>query len=291
MRGTWHFQGVRGATWLLVVVAIGAIARADPLTGTVVISCNEDNAELIVDGVLIPERTPAVLTLPVGSHVIEARKPPLIAQKKVIEVADQQQLKLRFELTPPAPPQPPPTPDAGVGGDAGVPPASGSVAPPVPPPPPPVKPPRCTEGGREVPCPPPGPRCSQGGKPVSCTTGAPLPPPLPPPSPLPPPPPLATGAAGSGAGSNGSAEPPPPPPGAATIEIATTSPHAIAYLDGAPLHAAPCVLEVEPGEHVVAVYAAGMVPAEAIVRVGAAQRQHVDLTPSKPRKRIDVPTQ
>jgi hypothetical protein len=51
------------------------------------------------------------------------------------------------------------------------------------------------------------------------------------------------------------------------------------------------VLELEPGEHVVAVYAAGMVPAETIVRVDAAKRQRVELNPSQPRRRIDVPAQ
>jgi hypothetical protein len=129
---------------------------------------------------------------------------------------------------------------------------------------------------------------------VSCKTGLPLPPPAPPappPPPLPLQPPLATTTAGAGAGSNGSAEPPQPPSGATTIEIATTSPHAIAFIDGAPLHTAPCVLELEPGEHVVAVSAAGMIPAEAIVRIEAGRRQRVDLNPSTPRKRIDVPAQ
>ena len=98
-------------------------------------------------------------------------------------------------------------------------------------------------------------------------------------------------ATAPGAGSNAPAEPPRISPGAAAIEIATTAPHAVAYVDGAPIREAPCVLEVEPGEHVVAVYAAGMVPAEAVVRVAAAQRQRVELTPSTPRRRIDVPAQ
>src|SRR5512135_2456577 len=113
---------MRRATWLLVIVAIGAIARAEPATGTVVISCNEADASLIVDGVLLPERTPAVLTLSAGPHVIEARKPPLVPDKKVIEVADQQQVKVRFELLPASPLPPPAGSDAGAG--------SGSSAPP-----------------------------------------------------------------------------------------------------------------------------------------------------------------
>jgi hypothetical protein len=124
---------------------------------------------------------------------------------------------------------------------------------------------------------------------VPCTKGGALPPP--PPGP---PATTATAPAGSGVTHPGSKTPVEPlhaSPGAAGIEIATTVPHAIAYVDGAPLREAPCVLELEPGEHVVAVYAAGMIPAETIVRVEAAKRQRVELTPSKPRKRIDVPAQ
>jgi hypothetical protein len=102
---------------------------------------------------------------------------------------------------------------------------------------------------------------------------------------------VVAGSSVASAGSNAPAEPLRAPPVAANIEIATTVQRAIAYVDGAPLHDAPCMLELEPGEHVVAVYAAGMVPAEAIVRVEANQRQRVELTPSKPRKRIDVPAQ
>ncbi len=79
-------------------------------------------------------------------------------------------------------------------------------------------------------------------------------------------------------------------PGLAAIEIVTTVPHAIAYVDGAPVRDAPCVLEVEPGEHVVAVYAAGMVPAEAIVHAELGRRPRVDLIPMKQRRRIDVPS-
>ena len=310
---------MRTAAWLLVIVAIGAIARAEPATGTVVVSCNEADASLLVDGVLLPERTPAVLTLPAGTHVIEARKPPLVAQKQVIQVADQQQTKVRFELLPPAPPPPAVGSDAPLGSGSGSPPATGSAAPPAsgsaappaagsaapltgsgaPAAPlqtsaPAVKAPRCTEGGREVPC-AQGPHCTEGGRPVPCKKG----------ESLPPPPPTAaaiaagsgaagTGSAGSdvaGAGSNAHVEPLHGSPGAAAVEIATTVPHAIAYVDGAPVREAPCVLELEPGEHVVAVYAAGMVPAETLVRVAAGQRQRVALTPSKPRRRIDVPAQ
>ncbi len=301
---------MRSVTWLLVIVAIGAIARAEPATGTVVVSCNVSDAELLVDGAVIPERTPAVLTLPAGTHVIEARKPPLVAQKKVIEVADQQQVKVRLELVQPAPPPLPSTgsaapvgsgspPAAGSGG-SGAPPASGSATPPaagsaappaalagsgapLAPPPPAGKAPHCTEGGHEVPC-LQGPRCSQGGRPVPCP-GA--PPPPPPPAPLPPPP-AAAAVVVPGAGSNAPAEPA-HTPGAATIEIATTAPHAVAYIDGVPVREAPCLLELEPGEHVVAVYAAGMLPAETVVRLVADQRQRVELTPSQPRRRIDVP--
>jgi hypothetical protein len=144
------------------------------------------------------------------------------------------------------------------------------------------------EGGHEVAC-IQGPHCTEGGKLVPCKKGDPLPG-----APPPVPPPPATTAAivtAPGAGSNAPAEPPAMSPGAAAIEIATTTPHAVAYVDGAPIREAPCVLEVEPGEHVVAVYAAGMVPAEAVVRVTAAQRQRVELTPSTPRRRIDVPAQ
>jgi len=309
---------MRTAAWLLVIVAIGAIARAEPATGTVVVSCNEADASLLVDGVLLPERTPAVLTLPAGTHVIEARKPPLVAQKQVIQVADQQQTKVRFELLPPAPPPPATGSDAGLGSGSGSPPATGSAAPlgsgsgsppgsgsaaplagsAAPPAPPQtsapaVKAPRCTEGGHEVPC-AQGPRCTEGGRPVPCKKG----------EPLPQPPPTAaaigtgSGAPGAGsgsdvagAGSNAHVEPLHGSPGAAAVDVATTMPHAIAYVDGAPVREAPCVLELEPGEHVVAVYAAGMVPAEALVRVAAGQRQRVELTPSKPRRRIDVPAQ
>ena len=301
---------MRTATWLLVIVAIGAIARAEPSTGTVVISCNESDASLLVDGVMITERTPAVLILTAGTHVIEARKPPLLAQKKVIEVADQQQIKVRFELLPVAPPPAAP-PDAGVGSGSGsasgsaAPPATGSAAPPATgsgagsaaPLAPihvtaPAKPSRCTEGGREVPC-IQGPRCTEGGKPVPCKKGEQLPPPTPPPT-SPPTPNVAAVAVGSGsasAGSNAPAEPLHGSPGAPTIEIATTAPHAVAYVDGVPMRDAPCVLELEPGEHVVAVFAAGMVAAETTVHAEAAHRQRVELNPSKPRRRIDVPAQ
>ena len=301
---------MRRATWLLVVVAIGAIAQADPATGTVVISCNEADASLLVDGILIPERTPAVLTLPAGSHMIEARKPPLVAQKKVVEVGDQQQVKLRFELLPANLPPPPPAgsgssapppagsgssapPPAGSGSSAPLQAGSGSGAPPpagsgssAPPPPPKItapvaKPSRCTEGGHEVPC-LAGPRCTSGGKPIPCP-GAP-----PPPPPVPPLLPPAAVTVGSGSGSAGSAEPQQAPE-AASIEIVTAAPHAVAFVDGAPVRDAPCLLWLEPGEHVVAVYAAGMVPAEAVVRIVADQRQRVELTPSNPRRRIDVP--
>jgi hypothetical protein len=92
-------------------------------------------------------------------------------------------------------------------------------------------------------------------------------------------------------GAGSSAEPPRANPGAAAIEIATAAPHAIAYIDGAPIREAPCVLELEPGEHVIAVYAAGMLPAETLVRIAPAQRQRVELTPTTPRRRIDVPAQ
>jgi hypothetical protein len=314
-------------------VAIGATARAEPATGTVVVGCNEADASLLVDGVEIPERTPAILTLPAGTHVIEARKPPLVAQKRVIELVDQQQIKVRFELLPPSPPKPTTGPDVTVGAGSGsVPPPAGSApakpsgAPPPPPSNPPpatgsaphpsgsasapaigpgappasnpaavaptapvqtngpvVKPPRCSEGGREVPC-PQGPRCSEGGRPVPCTKGPPPQPP-PPPAPVPTPPRSAV----TGTGSNAPPELLQVPPGLATIEIATTVPHAVVYVDGAPVREAPCVLELEPGEHVVAVYAAGMLPAEAVVRVEAGKQQHVDLSPSKSRRRVDVP--
>jgi hypothetical protein len=277
---------MRTATWLLTVMAIATIARAEPATGTVIVSCNEDDAALIVDGTLVPDRTPAVLTLPTGMHTIEVRKPPLPAQKKVIEVVDQQQVKVRFELVPPAPP---PALGSGAGegsAAAGSGAGSGSAAPPPPPPPPPpaAKPSHCTEGGREVPC-LTGPRCSQGGKPVACDKNA--PPPPPPPLVVAPP----SASAGSNAGSNAPPEPPSISPGAGAIEIATTVPHAVAYIDGAPVRDAPCVIELEPGEHVVAVWAAGMLPAETVVRVAAAQRQRVELSPSQPRRRTDVPAQ
>jgi hypothetical protein len=122
---------------------------------------------------------------------------------------------------------------------------------------------------------------------------------------LPPKPPAAVaagvagaGVAGAGAATTGVAgagsnapEPLPPSAGSGGLEIATTATGAIAYVDGAPLREAPCFLELEPGEHVVAVYAAGMVPAEAVVHVEAARRQRVELTPSKPRRRVDVPAQ
>lgn len=283
---------MRTAAWLVVIVAIGAIARAEPGTGTVIVSCNEADASLLVDGVLLPERTPAVLTLPSGTHVIEARKPPLVAEKKVVQVLDQQQVKVRFELLPPAPPPPPPSAmgsDSG-SGSAAAPPAAGSGAgsaavarPVVPRPTAPA--PRCTEGGREVAC-VQGPHCTEGGKLVPCKKGDPLPVTPPPPPTVP-----AVAAAGSGAGSG--ADPPRVAPTststATAIDIATAAPHAVAYIDGAPIREAPCVLEVEPGEHVVAVYAGGMLPAETLVRVAAGQRQHVELTPSTPRRRIDVP--
>jgi hypothetical protein len=306
---------MRTATWLLVLALISAIARAEPTaTGTVVISCNEADASLLVDGVLIPDRTPAVLALPAGTHTIEARKPPLLSDKKVVEVLDQQQVKVRFDLRRPAPPPLPPAtgsaaqppasgsgaqPPPASGSGASPPPAAGSAAPvaagsAAPPPPTPIvlpasapvaKASRCMEGGHEVAC-IQGPHCTEGGKLVPCKKGDPLPG-----APPPAPPPPATAAAIVAAPGAGSNEPPGISPGAAAIEIATTAPHAVAYVDGAPIREAPCVLEVEPGEHVVAVYAAGMVPAEAVVRVTAAQRQRVELTPSTPRRRIDVPAQ
>jgi hypothetical protein len=294
---------MRTVTWLLVLGLVGAIARAEPATGTVVISCNEADASLLVDGVLIPDRTPAVLALPAGTHTIEARKPPLLADKKVVEVIDQHQIKVRFELVaatpPPLPPratgsaaepagsaaQPPPA----AGSAAQPPPAAGSAATPIvlPASAPVVKASRCMEGGHEVAC-VQGPHCTEGGKLVPCKKGDPLPG-----APPPPPPPATTAAivTAPGAGSNAPSEPPPISAGAGAIEIATTAPHAVAYVDGAPVREAPCVLEVEPGEHVVAVYVAGMVPAEAVVRVAVAQRQRVELTPSVPRRRIDVPAQ
>ena len=333
---------MRTAAWLLVIVAIGAIARAEPATGTVVVSCNETDASLIVDGVLLPERTPAVLTLPAGTHTIEARKPPLVAQKKVVDVADQQTTKVRFELVPAAPvatgsagsagsgsAMPPAegsaatgsgsAPPAGSGsaaGSAATPPAMGSAAGSAATPPPAMgsaagsaappqasapalKASRCTEGGREVAC-IQGPHCTEGGRPVPCKKGEPLP--------VPPAPPTTAagagttagagagagahvGTAGAGTGSGAHAEPPHAAQGAAGVEIATTVPHGIAYVDGAPVREAPCVLDLEPGEHVVAVYASGMVPAEVVVKVAAGQRSRVELTPSKPRRRIDVPAQ
>lgn len=273
--------------WLLVLVLVGAIARAEPSTGTVIISCNEADAALLVDGVLIPDRTPAVLLLAAGTHTIEARKPPLPADKKVVDVVFGKQVKVRFELVPPPPPPPPPPapppPDAGAGSGSGS-----AVPPPVvlPAAAPVAKAARCMEGGHEVAC-IQGPHCTEGGKLVPCKKGDPIPgapPPPPPPAPVP-----AAIATAPGAGS--AAEPPGISPGAAAVEIATNAPHAIAYIDGAPIREAPCVLEVEPGEHVVAVYATGMIPAEAVVRVAASQRQRVELTPSTPRRRIDVPAQ
>ncbi len=286
------FSGVmRTVVWLLVIVAVAAIAWADPATGTVVISCNETDAELLVDGVLIPDRTPAVLTLPAGSHVIEVRKSPFVPQKKTVDVVDQQQVKLRFELAPPAP-LPPLDAGAGSGSEAPAPTGSGagsgsgSGAPHLaaaPPPPPPEH--HCRQGGHEVPCPPEGPHCTMGGKLVSCATGKPLPPP-PPPGP-----PRGVAAVGTGSGA-GSAAPhePQPLPGATNLEIATTVPHAIAYVDGAPVHEAPCALELEPGEHVIGVYAPGMIPAESIFKIETT-RLRIELNPTQPRQRIDVPAQ
>jgi hypothetical protein len=301
------FQGVRTAAWLIVVFAIGAIARADePTTGTVIVSCNEADASLIVDGVLIPERTPAVLTLPSGAHVIEARKPSLVPDKKVVQVTDQQPVKVRFELLPPAPLSLPAGSDAGsaappagsaappAGSAAAPPPAtgsgagSGSAALPIPTPIPAVatKPAsRCMEGGHEVSC-IQGPHCTEGGKLVPCKKGDPMPGQ---PPPQPPPTTAAAVVAGAGAGSNAHAEPPRGRPSG--VEIATSVAHAIAYVDGAPIHDAPCVLELEPGEHVIAVYATGMVPAESVVRVEAGKRQRVELNPATQRGRIDVPAQ
>jgi hypothetical protein len=319
---------MRTATWLLVLVLVGAIARAEPASGTVIVSCNEVDASLLVDGILIPERTPAVLTLPPGTHVIEARKPPLLTGKQVVDVRDGQQVKVRFDLLPPPPPpiEPPATgtgsaapPGSGsaappatgsaarpatgsgsaappaTGSGSAAPPATGSAAPSpgtavapaaIPAAAPAAKAARCTEGGHEVAC-IQGPHCTEGGKLVPCKKGDPLPAAAVPPPPVPAAAALATTTAG--AGSN--AEPPAVSPGAAAIEIVTAAPHAVAYIDGAPIRDAPCVLEVEPGEHVVAVYAAGMIPAEAVVRVAAAQRQRVELTPTTPRRRIDVPAQ
>jgi hypothetical protein len=145
---------------------------------------------------------------------------------------------------------------------------------------------RCTEGGREVAC-LQGPHCTQGGKLVPCKPGEQLPG-TPPPAP-PTPPPTVAAATVAGAGSNARLEPTTAP--TTGLEIATSAPHAVAYVDGAPVHDAPCVLELEPGEHVVAVVAAGMMPAETIVRVEGAKRQRVELNPSQPRRRIDVPAQ
>lgn len=276
---------MRTATWLLVLVLIGAIARAEPSTGIVVVSCNEADASLLVDGVLVPDRTPAVLTLQTGTHTIEARKSALLSDKKVVTVLSGTQVKVRFELVPPAPPPlPPPPPLVAAGSDAGS--GSGAVMPtPVPASAPVVKAARCMEGGHEVAC-IQGPHCTEGGKLVPCKKGDPLPGAPPPPPPAPPPAAMATG---SGAGS--AVEAPAISPGAAAVEIVTAAPHAIAYIDGAPVRDAPCVLEVEPGEHVIAVYAAGMIPAETLIRLTAAQRQRVELTPSTPRRRIDVPAQ
>jgi hypothetical protein len=152
---------------------------------------------------------------------------------------------------------------------------------------------RCTEGGREVEC-LQGPHCTEGGRLVPCKKGDPLPATHPPATTqatttqpattASKPTALAATVAGAG-----SAEP--PRAGSSGLEIATSVAHAVAYVDGAPVQDAPCVLELEPGEHVVAVYAAGMVPAETIVRVDAAKRQRVELNPSQPRRRIDVPAQ
>ena len=311
---------MRSATWLLVLVAIAAIAQADPATGTVIVSCNEADASLIVDGVLVPDRTPAVLTLTVGPHTIEVRKPSLVPDKKVIEVSDQQPVKVRFELLPPAAP-PPPRPDVGsaappaVGSGAG----SGSAAPPamgsgtgsapaagsgagsgsagpitaLPASATLAKPSRCTEGGHEVAC-IQGPHCTEGGKPVPCKKGDPLPgatttPTTTATTTTPTTHAVVASTSGTGAGSAARVEP--KPASTSGLEIATGAAHAIAYVDGAPLHDAPCVLALEPGEHVVAVYAAGMVPAETIVHIEAGKHQRVELTPSQPRKRIDVPAQ
>lgn len=251
--GVVNTRATRLAPWLLIVVAIGAIARADSPTGTgiVVIGCNEDDAEIVVDDVEIPDRTPAAVTLPVGTHVIEVRKPPLVAQKKVFEIADQQKVKLWFDLVPAAPPPPPPD--------------AGSSPPPAPPP--------------DAGSPPPD----------SSGSGAPAAPPAAGSAAQPAPAAAAGSAAPAAAGSNAAAEPLQPPPALAELEIATQASHALAYLDGAPMHPAPCVLEVEPGEHVVAVYAPGMVPAEQVVHLDAAQHQRVELTPSTTRERIDVP--
>lgn len=240
---------MRFAVWLLVVVAIGAIALADPGTGTVIVSCNESDAELIVDGVLIPDRTPAVLTMPAGTHEIEVRKPPLVAQKQTVVVGDQQQVKLRFELVPLAPA---PGSAATVGSGSGAPPPTGSGAPPA-------------TGSAQL---------AATGSAAAKETGS------------------AGSAVGSAASAAGSAAAPVElhaAPALAEIELVTTVPHAIAYVDGAPVRDAPCVLEVEPGEHVVAVYAAGMIPAETIVHAEVGRRPRVDLIPMKQRRRIDVP--
>jgi hypothetical protein len=241
---------MRNAAWLLAIVAIAAIAalaRAEPGTGTVVISCNEDEATLLVDGILIPERTPAVLTLPVGPHTIEARKPTLIPQKKTVDVTDQGQTKLRFELLPPASAPLPPL-EMGSGSAVGSAVGSGSAGP-------------AFGSGSAAPLPPMG---------------------------------SAVGSAAVGIGSNAPIETHPPPitpGGIATLDIVTATPHALVFVDGIPLREAPTLIEVESGEHVVAVYVTGKLPAEAVVRVRPGDRHRVELNPSVPRKRIDVPAE
>ena len=230
---------MRIAVWVFVAAAVaavvGAIAWADSPagTGTVIISCNEDDAELIVDGVLIPDRTPAVLVLPTGTHVIEVRKSPFVPQQRSVQVGEQQQVKVRIDLVTPTP-----APGLGEGSGSG--------------------------GG------------SGSGSGSGIGVGS-----------------AGVGSAGVGSAASGSAAPVEihPASGVATLEIATTVQHAIAFVDGVAAHEAPCTLELEPGEHVIAVYAPGMVPRETNMNLDVGARQHVELNPTKHRQRIDVPAQ
>jgi serine/threonine-protein kinase len=77
--------------------------RLEAITGVVTVRSQPEGAQIVIDGKLRPEATPARLTLPAGRHVIEIHKEGFPRERQVVEVKDGaiHQLEINWNQTPP----------------------------------------------------------------------------------------------------------------------------------------------------------------------------------------------
>lgn len=85
----------------------GELAKLAPRVGTVRVSVNVEDAEVLVDGASVG-RSPIAepLVLNVGTHTFSASKPPLTGPSRSIELAGRDQATVLIELAEPPPPSP-----------------------------------------------------------------------------------------------------------------------------------------------------------------------------------------